>query len=117
MTDFLDTETKHSQNLGGEQAWTNHCPIKIWSPSLDINCRVALLVVGYHDCLLDGNDVNGLTDLKIRLLEAKGFKVLIIRHSDLKPKENTLDRVKMIQHRLKILLNVENLENVSKGDK
>jgi len=129
----VDANTGMGFNVEGEVVFDKNLkplkiePIKILgsnkissstSPSMppDSN-RVALLVVGYHDCLLDGIDVNGLTDLKIRLLEAKGFKVLIIRHSDLKPKENTLDRVKMIQHRLKILLNVENLENVSKGDK
>ena len=67
--------------------------------------RVALLVVGYHDCLLGpAADLSGLTDLYVRLLEAKGFKVLLVKHSDIKLKEKTLDRVKMIQKKLHTLL-------------
>jgi len=74
------------------------------TPIPDDSSRVALMVVGYHDCLLGGNDLSGLTDLYVRLLEAKGFKVLIVKHSDIKPKEKTLDRVKMIQKKLQTLL-------------
>ena len=74
---------------------------------LGIFFRVALMVVGYHDCLLGGKDLNGLTDLYLRLLQAKGFKVLIVKHSDIKPGEKTLERVKMIQQKLKTLLEDE----------
>lgn len=85
-----------------------HQPLAESSASTPIppdSTRVALLVVGYHDCLLGpAADLSGLTDLYVRLLEAKGFKVLLVKHSDIKLKEKTLDRVKMIQKKLHTLL-------------
>ena len=66
--------------------------------------RVAVMTVGYHDCLLDSVELSGLFVFQQRLLEARGCKVFLIKHSEIKLNMKTLDRVKLLQDRLQNLL-------------
>jgi hypothetical protein len=65
--------------------------------------RVAVMCVGYHDCLADGTTLSGATSLNLRLLESK-MKVFLILHNYSQPCENTLDRVRMLDTKLKSFL-------------
>ena len=65
--------------------------------------RVAVMCVGYHDCLADGITFSGATSLYLRLLESK-MKVFCILHNYSKPQQNTLDRVRMLDTKLKMFL-------------
>lgn len=65
--------------------------------------RVAVMCVGYHDCLADGTTLSGATSLNLRLLESK-MKVFLILHHYSQPRENTLDRVRMLDTKLKSFL-------------
>ena len=66
--------------------------------------RVAILIVGYHDCLMGSDELSGLTALLVRLLESQHYKTLIIRHDDLKPQHKKIDRIKILEKKLKTLL-------------
>ena len=64
---------------------------------------MAVLCVGYHDCLADGTTLNGATALNLKLLEAK-LKVFVIMHNYSQPRQNTIDRVQMLDAKLKTFL-------------
>jgi hypothetical protein len=68
------------------------------------------LVVGFHDCLVGGTELSGLTSLCVRLLESKDYKTLIIRHDDLKPQHKKIERVKILEQKLKTLLTPPTIE-------
>jgi len=66
--------------------------------------RVALMVVGFHDCLLDGRELSGLSDLNKRLLEARGCKVLFANHWEIKARQPVLDKAKLLKKKLQELV-------------
>ena len=63
-------------------------------------CRHCILSATFHDCLLGGND-SGVLALSVRLLEARGFKVTVIKHTDLERIKTKLDQVKKIEQKLR----------------
>ena len=64
---------------------------------------MAVLCVGYHDCLADGTTLSGATALNLKLLETK-LKVFVILHNYSQPRQNTIDRVQMLDTKLKTFL-------------
>ena len=66
--------------------------------------RVAVMCLGYHDCLADGMAPSGSSSLCIQLLKLKGFKVLVIMPSTFHARQQTLDRIKTLESKLKNLL-------------
>ena len=70
-------------------------------------CRVAVLVIGFHDCLVGSTDLSGLTGLCVRLLTANNYKTLLIRHDEFKPHHKKIERVKILEQKLKDLLAVK----------
>ncbi len=73
--------------------------------------RVALLVIAYHDCMVDSDDLSGLTALCVRLLEAQSYKTLLVRHDDLKPQHKKIEKVKVLEQKLKSLLAIDESGN------
>ena len=65
---------------------------------------MALIVDDYHDCLLGSSELSGLSALQMRLLEAQSYKVLHVRHDELKLHKSKLENVKLIESKLKKLL-------------
>jgi len=65
--------------------------------------RVAVMCVGYHDCLVDGKTLSGPTSLYLRLLEAK-TKVFVIAHNYSSSRQSTLERVRSLDTKLKQFL-------------
>lgn len=66
--------------------------------------KVAIIVIGYHECLVGTDEPSGLTSLYLRLLAAKSYKTLFIRYDDLKPHHKKIERVKILEQKLKDLL-------------
>ena len=67
--------------------------------------RVAILVVSYNESLT-GNKapLSGITDLKMRLLKARGYNVMLIKYDDLSPKLQKLQKVKLLEAKLRSVL-------------
>ena len=61
------------------------------------------MTVSYHDCTTSGS-LSGLHALNKRLLEAIGFKVLVITHRDIQPQQSKINRVKVLESKLLGLL-------------
>ena len=61
--------------------------------------RVALLVVSFHEGLVSRQE-SGIVSLSRRLLEARGFKVVCVRHDDLTPKADVVAKTKQLIERL-----------------
>ena len=77
----------------------------VWSRQCEqLFSRVAILIVGYHDCLVGSSELSGLSALFVRLLESHQYKTLIIRHDDLKPQHKKIDRIKILEQKLRTLL-------------
>ena len=72
-----------------------------------LNChslhRVALLVVSFSEGLVSRQE-SGIVSLSRRLLEARGYKVLCVRHDDLSPKADVVTKTKELIARLKVSL-------------
>merc|ERR1712039_188120 len=69
----------------------------------DNQYRVALLVISFHEGLVSRQE-SGIVSLNRRLLEARGYKVLCIRHDDLTPKADVVTKTKQLIARLKMSL-------------
>ena len=67
------------------------------------NFRMAVFCVGYHDCLADGTTLSGATSLCLRLLESK-VKVFTIMHNYSQPRQKVIERVTMLDSKLKKFL-------------
>jgi len=67
--------------------------------------RVAIMCVGFHDCLADGSTLSGATSLNLRLLESKA-KVFMIKHNYCGPRQKELERVTVLDSALKKLLSI-----------
>ena len=65
--------------------------------------RVALLVVSFSEGLVSRQE-SGIVSLNRRLLEARGYKVLCVRHDDLSPKADVVTKTKELIARLKMSL-------------
>jgi hypothetical protein len=59
------------------------------------------MVIGYHDTLLGSTELTGLASLYIKLLESQNYKVITVSHNELKPHHKNIERVKMIQQKLR----------------
>ena len=53
--------------------------------------RLAVLSASFQDCLL-GGELSGLTAFNVRLLEAAGYQVLLVKHTDWTPSQNQVSR-------------------------
>ena len=53
--------------------------------------RVAVVCASFQDCLL-GGELSGLTVFNIKLLEASGYQVLLIKHTNWPALENQVSR-------------------------
>ena len=62
--------------------------------------RLALVTAGFQDCLL-GGQLTGMTSLNVRLLEAMGYTVLVIKYSDWPSAEKLVVRVKYLDDIMK----------------
>jgi len=62
--------------------------------------RVAVLTASFQDCLL-GGEVSGVTSLNLRLLEALGYKVILVKFSDWPSTEKLVVRVKYLDEEMK----------------
>jgi len=58
--------------------------------------KVALMVASFQDCLINGSEA-GSTALNIRLLQADGYKVMMVRHDMLQPDMTVVARVKFLE--------------------
>lgn len=47
----------------------------------------------------------GLSMLSENLLEAKGYRILAVHYTDFKPKDNLIQRVKLLETKLKAIVN------------
>lgn len=63
--------------------------------------RIAILANYYHDYCLGKNNLLGSVLLHQRLLEANGYKIINISHSDLHTDDKLLTRITYINNRLK----------------
>eukprot|EP00092_Neocalanus_flemingeri_P033737 GFUD01036676.1.p1 GENE.GFUD01036676.1~~GFUD01036676.1.p1 ORF type:complete len:613 (+),score=202.94 GFUD01036676.1:73-1911(+) len=86
-----------SDNFGSAE------PVKPLPPNAH---RMALVTASFQDCLIGGG-LTGLTALNIRLMEAAGYRVFLVRWSDWQPASKLVARVKMLDGKLKQVLGVE----------
>ena len=68
--------------------------------------RVALIVLTFSDCLMGPSHapLSGQVQLKKKLLEARGYKVMLIRYDDLTSTQKTLAKVKTLEGKLRSVL-------------
>ena len=67
--------------------------------------RLAVQILGFHDCLLgDLTHLGGAVSLQSRLLEARGYKVMLIRYDDVNDKHTQLQKVKILDAKLRSAL-------------
>lgn len=66
--------------------------------------RIAILANYYHDYCLGKNNLLGSVLLHQRLLEANGYKIINISHSDLHTDDKLLTRITYISNRLKTIV-------------
>jgi hypothetical protein len=62
--------------------------------------KVALLTAGFHDCIVSGGE-SGAVALQRRLLEAAGWRVLLVRHDMLAGETALVARVKLLERLLR----------------
>ena len=64
--------------------------------------RVALMILSFNDCLIGSpKHLSGLSNLCKRLLEARGYSVMIVRHDDVKHNHKKVEKVKILEAKLK----------------
>ena len=61
------------------------------------------MVADYHSCLSD-RSVTGFMAFSVRLMEATGFKPLVVHYSDMNKRKSKLAAVKETAHKLQFLL-------------
>ncbi len=67
--------------------------------------RVGLMILAFNDCLLgDTKELTGLIGLCKRLLESLDYSVMIVRHDDVKHNHQKLEKVKILEAKLKTVL-------------
>jgi len=67
--------------------------------------KVALMVASFQDCLINGSE-SGATALNVRLLEADGYKVIMVRHDMLQSDMKVVARVKFLELMLQNALGI-----------
>jgi len=70
--------------------------------------RVALIVAGFQDCLVGGG-LGGVTALSVKLAEASGYQVLVVKYTDVETNMKLLTRVQRLDKILKAVLKKEEL--------
>merc|ERR1719318_2261754 len=68
--------------------------------------RLALVAASYQDCLIGGN-LSGNTAFNIQLIEAAGYKVLLVKYTEWQNSDKLVDKVKMLDNKLKKVLGVK----------
>ena len=58
--------------------------------------RVAVVSASFQDCLL-GGELSGLTAFNTKILQARGYKVVLVRHTHWNPSQNKVSRLGPIQ--------------------
>jgi len=96
----LDAEMKPLLVDSFSNNFQNSEPLK---PLPDGASRIALLVASFQDCNFGGG-LGGLTALNVKLAEAAGYKVLVVKFSDMDPGMKLLRRVQILDKMLKDLL-------------
>jgi len=77
-------------------------PIKPLPPGA---CKVALVVASFHDCLI-GGELSGVTAFHVKLIEAAGYKVLLVKYTDIQQNQTMVARVKKLDSMLRNLLEI-----------
>ena len=54
--------------------------------------RVAVVSASFQDCLL-GGELSGLTAFNTKILQARGYKVVLVRHTHWNPSQNKVSRL------------------------
>lgn len=68
--------------------------------------RIAFMVLDFQDlCKGTINTPNGISSLAIKLLEKKGYKVVVVPHTEFNTTEKILKRVQYIDAKLKDIVN------------
>jgi len=62
--------------------------------------RVAVVSASFQDCLL-GGELAGLTAFNIKLLQAVGYQVVLVKHTDWPSSQNQVSRVSQIDQQFK----------------
>ena len=67
--------------------------------------RVAVLLLDFTDCLVgQQSHLSGRTALKLRILEARGYNVLLVRYDDIPYTKNRLQQIRILEAKLRSLL-------------
>ena len=68
--------------------------------------RIAVLVLDFTDCPLGKvKHLNGLTALKVRLLQSRGYSVLLVRHNEVTGMKK-LQLIRTLEAKLRSLLQI-----------
>lgn len=69
------------------------------------NKKVGIVILAYHDCPIGTyGHLSGPSALQKRLLEARGYRVMFIRHDEFGPNRNKVQQVKLLDSKLRSLL-------------
>ena len=102
-TNFKNFPFKKFVIIGRESGKQNCLPPE--KPLPEKSIRLAVQILGFHDCLLgDLKHVSGAVSLQSRLLKARGYKVMLIRYDDVKDKHTQLQKVKILDGKLRSTL-------------
>lgn len=63
--------------------------------------RIAILAQEYHDMCLGKIDPTGINVLSSSILQAQGYKVLIVPYTDFRPRDKLVLRVQYLESKLK----------------
>ena len=64
---------------------------------------MALVTGTFQDCLLNG-EISGVMALNVKLLEALGYKVMMIKYTEWPTSEKLVTRVKLLDDKFKKLI-------------
>jgi len=78
--------------------------------------RMALVTASFQDCLIGGSNLTGLTAFNVKLMEAAGYKVFLVKWSDWQTSSKLVARVKLLDERLKQMMLVESKKRTDGGN-
>ncbi|KAJ8962133.1 hypothetical protein NQ318_018090 [Aromia moschata] len=77
-------------------------PLPINKKTLDTQAtRIAILTYDYHDMSRGRVEPTGINCLAARLLEAQGYKILMVPYTEFKPRDKLVHRVQYLEAKLK----------------
>ena len=84
-------------------------PVEDLKPSKELpegSKRIAILLLDFSECLMGNHKhLNGLTSLKVRLLQSRGYSVLIVRHNEVSGMKK-LQQIRTLEAKLRSLLQI-----------